>query len=118
MHKLIIMIEAPEDSLAFEEAWPEFLHHAEQLPRLVREATVRVNRILFGNTQIRTIHELFFNTQEGLHNAMASPQGQLTGQILQKITEGRMLLMTAEHREDDIENIRRYQSIGPDVDAQ
>ena len=109
------MIEAPADEPAFDAAWPEFLDAAEKLPRLVREATVRVTKTLFGNAQISIIHELFFNTVEELDYALISPQGQLTGHLLQKLTGGRMLLMTAEHREDDIENIRKYK---PHVDSE
>jgi hypothetical protein len=114
MHKLIIMIETPEDEMAFDAAWPEFLDTAERLPGLVQEATVRVDKILFGNAQINIIHELFFNSAAELDYAMNSPPGQLTGQVLQTLTGGRMLLMTAEHRQDDIENIRKYK---PHVDT-
>ncbi len=115
MHKLIIIIEAPEDPITFEDAWPAFLHQAEKMPGLIREATVRVSDILFGNDQIYMIHELFFETQHELQTAMTSPQGQISGHILQRITGGRMTLITAEHREDDIENILKYQVEETDV---
>jgi uncharacterized protein (TIGR02118 family) len=115
MYKLIILIEQPDDPLSFNDAWPYFLRQAEKMPGLIREATIHVSRILFGNHPIYMIHELFFNTHTELQEAMISPQGQTSGQILQKITGGRMTLLVAEHREDDLENIRKHQIEGTDV---
>jgi uncharacterized protein (TIGR02118 family) len=117
MYKLIIMIEAPEDSLLFDEAWPSFLRQAEKMPGLIREAAVRVSDTVFGNLDIYMLHELFFKTREEVQAAMDSPQGQVAGQVLQKITGGRMVLLVAEHREDDMENIRKYQFEEPDADT-
>lgn len=116
MYKLIILIEPPLDPTTFDESWPEFLHQAERMPGLQREATVRVTREIFGNYPVHMIHELFFETQADLQAAMASPQGQAGGQILQRITDGRMTLLFAEHREDDIENLRKYQVPQDDAD--
>jgi uncharacterized protein (TIGR02118 family) len=110
MYKLIILIETPEDSLAFDEAWPSFLRQAEKMPGLVREAAIRISNVLFGEDRYYMIHELFFETQADLQAAMTSPQGQISGQILQTITQGRMNLLVAEHKEDDIENLRKFQS--------
>ena len=116
MHKLIILIEPPIDPVLFDESWPSFLHQAEKMPGLVREATIRVTKVLFGDRQYHMIHELFFESHENLQTAMVSPQGQVSGQILQKITNGRMSLLIAEHREDNIENIRKYQHPKSDND--
>lgn len=109
MYKLIILIEPPLDPAKFDQSWPEFLHHAERMPGLQREATVRVTRELFGNHPVHMIHELFFDTQAELQAAMSSPEGQASGQVLQRITNGHMTLLFGEHREDDIENLRKYQ---------
>jgi uncharacterized protein (TIGR02118 family) len=109
MYKLIILIETPEDTFEFDSTWPQFLHEAERMPGLIREATVRVVNTLFGGHDIYMIHELFFETQGDLQAAMASPQGQVSGHILQRITNGRMALLVAEHKQDEIENIKRYQ---------
>jgi hypothetical protein len=111
------MIEPPEDSLEFDEAWPLFLRHAEKMPGLIREATVRVSKTIFGPLDLYMIHELFFETQEDVQAAMESPQGHVSGQVLQKITGGRMMLLVAEHREDDMENIRKYQIEDKDADT-
>jgi uncharacterized protein (TIGR02118 family) len=114
MFKLIILIEPPQDQQAFEEAWPRFLHEAERMPGLQQEATVRIVDTLFGEPRFSKIHELFFNPREDLQAAMISPSGQATGQILQQITTGRMSLLIAEHREDSIENLRKYHDPDPD----
>jgi hypothetical protein len=40
---------------------------------------------------------------------MSSPEGKTAGELLQRMTGGRMSLIIADHKEDQIENIRRYQ---------
>lgn len=118
MYKLIILIEPPNDPSVFDETWPLFLREAERMPGLVREATVRVDHTLFGSLQVSMIHELFFDTLAELQMAMNSTFGQISGNVLQRITEGRMSLLVAEHREDDMANIRKYQigKLGADPD--
>ncbi|MBE9525054.1 MAG: EthD family reductase [Chloroflexi bacterium] len=118
MHKLIILIDGIAETTAFGESWPEFLHLAESMPGLVREATVRVDTVLYGSQQISMIHELFFNNQGDLRQALISKQGQDAGKILQKITDGRMTLLIAEHKEDDIDNLRKYHQGNGDADTQ
>ncbi len=118
MQKLIILIGPIADTLEFSEGWPDFLHHAEEMPNLVREATIRVHAKLYGDDEISMIHELFFDTQEDLQNALASPSGRLAGHILQKITNGQVTLLTAEHKEDDAENLRKYREAKSDVETQ
>jgi hypothetical protein len=111
MYKLVIMIEACEDPLILEEAWPGFLHLAEGMPGLVKESTSQVHTVLYGNRDIIKMHELFFETLDDLQFALGSPQGQVTGQTLQKITGGKMTLLISEHKEDNIENIRKYKVV-------
>lgn len=108
MYKLVILIETPEDWSAFEAGWPQFLRHAERMPGLRREATSRVDGVLFGNRAIAIIHELFFDSRQAAQEAMASPQGSEAGRRLQELTQGRMTLLFAEHKEDELENILKY----------
>lgn len=108
MYKLVILIPPEVEDLNFDLEWPEFLHRAERMPGLVREATIRVTRQLFGVHQVGLIHELFFENEGALQAAMGSPEGEAAGQILQQLTQGQMTLLIAEHREDDIENLRQY----------
>jgi hypothetical protein len=43
-----------------------------------------------------------------IQQAMSSPEGHAAGGLLQQITGGKMSLVVADHKEDDLENIRRY----------
>lgn len=118
MHKLIILIGPIADTPEFSEGWPEFLHHAEDMPGLQREATSRVQNNLFGDQDYRLIHELFFETLQDLQSALASPQGRRAGQVLQKITVGQLELLTAEHKEDDIANLLSYKQETKNADPE
>ena len=108
MYKLVILIEPLEDRASFEAEWPGFLHIVEGLPGLRREATSHVERFLYGQRQYAQMHELFFDTLPEAELALASPQGQAAGRLLQQMTKGRMSLFFAEHKEDDLANILKY----------
>lgn len=118
MHKLVIWIEEPDDWAIFDETWPQFLRHAESMPGLRREVTCRVDSVLYGRGDIALIHELYFDTLQALQEAMNSPSGSAAGRILQSMTGGRMTLFFADHKEDDMENIRKYkQDMGSEPSA-
>ena len=108
MHKLVILIEPPDDWAAFDDTWPQFLHHAEGMPGLRREATSHVDAFLYGDRTYTLMHELFFDTLEQAQQAMVSVEGRQAGQILQALSRGRMTLFFADHKEDDLENIKRF----------
>ena len=108
MHKLVILVETPEDEKAFDEAWPNFLHKSEQMPGLRREAICRVEHLIFGEYQPWLLHELFFDSVDAIQKAMSSPEGQAAGQALQQMTGGRVALVIADHKEDNLENIRKH----------
>ncbi len=108
MYKLMILIPPNIEDPVLDTGWPDFLHAAESMPGLLREATVRVSASLYGTQEVALVHELFFETLADLQIAMASPAGVSAGQIIQQLTEGQMTLLIAEHREDDIENLRQY----------
>ena len=108
MHKLVILVETPEDVTTFDELWPQFLYHAEGMPGLKREATSRIDSVILGGTNYYLIHELFFDSLPAIQEAMSSHHGQSAGEVLQKMTGGRMALLVADHKEDDMENIRKY----------
>jgi hypothetical protein len=119
MHKLMILIESTADP-SFDRNWPQFLHHAERIPGLRREATGRVSQVLFGEMACDMIHELYFDSYTAMQQGLVSPEGQEAGRLLQHMTRGRMSLLLVDHNEDDIENIRRYQKAqkGTDESAQ
>jgi hypothetical protein len=112
MYKLMIIVPPDIDEPVLDAGWPDFLHAAESMPGLQREATVRVSASLYGVQEIGMVHELFFETLADLQEAMRSPEGLATGQIIQQLTQGQMTLLIADHREDDIENLRQYRQDG------
>jgi uncharacterized protein (TIGR02118 family) len=116
MYKLIIIIEPQEDWEAFEKGWPEFLAAAEKMPGLRREVTSRVDKLLHGHYHAALLHELFFDTMEAASQAMASEEGQVTGQVLQAISGGKLTLLFADHLEDELENIKQF-TARDDLDA-
>lgn len=116
VHKLVILIETtaiPD----FHEYWPRFLHAAENIPGLMREATSRVNRVLYGDIECSMIHELFFNSLATLNAGLASAPGQEAGRLLQEMTGGKVTLLIADHAEDDLANIRIYKSMGQNANG-
>lgn len=110
MVKLVILIEELEDWTAFDDSWPDFLHVVESMPGLRREATSRVDSMLYGAVRVGIVHELFFDSLEAARGAMASAEGRAAGGLLQAMTHGRMTLFLAEHNEDDLENILKYKT--------
>ena len=108
MHKLVILIDTAAETDEFQQLWPQFLHLAESMPGLQREATSRVSRVLVGGLSCSTIHELFFADAAALQKAMASPVGVQAGQLLQGMTRGRVILLIADHREDEAANLHQY----------
>ncbi len=111
MHKLVILIEAAAETAEFNDIWPQFLHLAESMPGLVREATSRVERVLFGSLDCSLIHELYFADGEALQKAMTSPQGVHAGQVLQSMTRGHVILLFADHKEDNITNLQKFRKL-------
>ncbi len=116
MHKLVIMVEELLDESQFDEMWPEFLHVSERMPGLIMEATCHVESTLYGDYRPTFVHELYFNSIEDIRNAMSSQEGRTAGELLQRMTGGRMSLIIADHKEDKIENIRRYQRSDNDAE--
>lgn len=110
MHKLVILIESLQENHTFEEVWPQFLHLAERMPGLLREATCHVEHSLYGACQPLLIHELYFDSVEAVQAAMGSSEGREAGELLQSMTGGRMSLLITDHLEDELANIRRHKT--------
>jgi hypothetical protein len=109
MNKIIILIEPVSDWLDFEQRWPEFLSKAELMPGLIRETTSPIHHKIAGNFHVSMIHELYFDSMSDLKVAMNSDEGKAAGEVLQKITQGNVTLLFADHLEDEIKNIQAYQ---------
>ena len=109
VHKLMILIESTSTP-GFHDFWPRFLHAAENMPGLRKEATSRVDQQLYGELPCALVHELYFDTYPALRSALASAPGKEAGRLLQEMTAGRVRLLIADHSEDNLENIRKYRS--------
>jgi uncharacterized protein (TIGR02118 family) len=116
MHKLIILIESTT-APGFHNFWPRFLHAAENIPGLRREATSRINQVLYGDVQFALMHELYFDSLAILQAGLASPSGQEAGRLLQEMTGGRVKLLIADHSEDELENIRKFRALEQDASS-
>ncbi len=110
MYKLVILV-ASTSTPGFHGFWPRFLHAAEDIPGLRREATSRVSQTLYGDMQCALIHELYFDSLAALNSGLASESGREAGRLLQEMTAGRVMLLIADHSQDDLENIRKYKSM-------
>ncbi|MFO7623040.1 MAG: hypothetical protein R6V73_01715 [Anaerolineales bacterium] len=104
MHKLVILFHGPTDP-TLDPRWPQFLHQAEAMPGLRREAHCRVEQMLYGSQPVRLLHELYFDTLADLQAGMASAAGVGAGQLLQAISAGQFSLLVAEHRQDEAQNL-------------
>lgn len=107
MHKLVILIEDLDEWDSFDENWPQFLHLVESMPELRRETTSRMEQHLFGSQAFGMIHELYFESAAAARQALASPAGSAAGQLLQRLTRGRIVLLFADHQEEEMENLRK-----------
>jgi len=108
MYKLVILVEPQDHSAEFDRRWPEFLAAAERLPGLRREVTSHVDRVLSGAMSAHMIHELYFDSLKAAGAAMASPEGQAAGTLLQEISGGKVTLMLGDHAQDDLAHIRKH----------
>ena len=112
MYKLVILIEPQDHNPEFDQRWPQFLAAAERLPGLRREVTSRVDRVLSGSMSAQLMHELHFDSLKAAGTAMASPEGQAAGALLQEISGGKVTLMLADHSQDDLAHIRKHADVG------
>lgn len=117
MYKLVILIEIPDDDPLFENQWPNFLRFAEKMPGLLKETTSRIGNKAYGDYECSMIHELIFESQADMENAMSSYDGKVAGSILQRITRGKMTLLFADHHEDTLENMQKHAAPSPDPEG-
>jgi uncharacterized protein (TIGR02118 family) len=104
MHKLVMLVETPEDETAFNDEWPLFLFLAGRMPGLRGETTSRVEKVLFGSVTYILMHELVFDSLDSLKEAMNSEEGRLAGTQVQKMAHGRLVLMITDHTEESLSN--------------
>lgn len=103
MHKLMVLIRPPTDTLEFDSRWSQdFVRVAESMPGLRRVAVSRVTGGLTDKVDLHMVHEFFFDDAQAVKNAMASPDGQAAGRALMAFGAEYTTLYFAEHLEEDL----------------
>ncbi|MFO8035057.1 MAG: hypothetical protein R6U57_00290 [Anaerolineales bacterium] len=110
MYQLVLLIPREVDESAFDESWPVFLKHVENMPGLIRETAGLVEDVVYGKDSIRRIYTFSFPDKEALYQALSSEPGEKAGETIHKLTGGQITILITHHREDQLENIRTYRS--------
>jgi uncharacterized protein (TIGR02118 family) len=101
MYKLMVIFHLSHDILELEKQWSEnFVAHAEKMPGLRRVSVSRVRGSLMEQTRIHLVHELFFDDETALRQALASSEGQTAGRALMEFAADNLTLLMAEHLEE------------------
>lgn len=114
MYQLILLIPQGIDETRFHDLWPAFLHHAEQMPGLVRESINDIQSSLYGPSHISRIVTFTFPDRETLQSALSSPHGEKAGDLIHQCTDGQVTILVADHRREDMEHLRQFQQDTPD----
>lgn len=109
-YQLLILIPITVEIQSFDEGWPEFLESAEQMPGLIEESVYRIDNCIYGQNFLRRIYSFSFEDRSFLESALVSPAGEKAGEILHRITQGNMILLSGEYNHDSLENIREVSS--------
>lgn len=106
--KLILLFEPPPDQATFDQDWQRFLKLAEAMPGLRRELVSKGARPLgSASAPYPLIHELIFDSEQALLDALRSDQGQAAGHWLRQFTFGRVHLLIGPHMEARQEEFRK-----------
>jgi len=106
MYQLIILVPRGIDEDRFHRLWPEFLHHAEQMPGLIRETVDRVDTTLYGPSRLNRIYAFAFPDRETLQEALSSEWGETAGELIHRCTSGQATIIITEHRQEMAERLR------------
>lgn len=110
MYQLILIIPNSIDLFKFDKGWPVFLEAVEEMPGLINEYFTQVDRHLFGKSTISRIYSFSFKDRETLERSLVSAPGEKAGKIIHELTEGQVILLTGELREDSIKNIKSHKT--------
>jgi len=105
MVKLILIFRETKPDANFLIGWStRFVPQAERMPGLRRVTVSHVEGGPAGPSDVRLIHELYFDDRAALTAAMAAPEGIAAGEALVALhgTEpGAIEMRVAEHKESD-----------------
>ena len=105
-YQLLILIPLTVEIQSFDEGWPEFLNAAEQMPGMIEESINRIDNCIYGQNFLRRVYSFSFEDKSTLEQALTSPPGEKAGEILHRITQGNMILVSGEYKRDRLENIQ------------
>lgn len=109
-YQLLILIPITVEIQSFDEGWPEFLKAAESMPGLIKESVCRIDNCIYGQNFLRRIYSFTFEDQDSLQKALLSSPGEKAGDILHRITQGNLILLSGEYKEDHLKNIQENNS--------
>ena len=109
-YQFLVLIPLTVEIQSFDEGWPEFLESAEEMPGLIEESVNRIDNCIYGQNFLRRIYCFSFEDKSSLESALVSPPGEKAGEILHRITQGNMILLSGEYKQDSLENIREVSS--------
>jgi len=109
-YQLLILIPLAVEIQSFDEGWPEFLKSAEKMPGLIQESVNRIDNCIYGQNNLRRIYSFSFQDRDSLEKALLSTPGEEAGKVLHKITQGNMILISGEYKQDFLENIKQSAS--------
>lgn len=115
MYQLIILIPIRVNINSFDEGWPDFLEAAEEMDGLIRESISRIDRVIYGQNNIRRIYRFLFRDKSSFEKALVSPPGEKAGKIIHKLTGGDVIILSGTFQEDTLDRIQSWEK--PDDDS-
>jgi hypothetical protein len=80
------------------------------MPGLIQETIIRFDQVLHGIQDYQRIYLFNFPDRQSLENALLSPEGQRAGDILHKISAGKIIILTGILHSDSLANFQDYSS--------
>ncbi len=106
MYKLILIFHETKLGADFLIGWStRFVPQADRMPGLRRVTVSHVEGGPAGPSDVRLIHELYFDDRAALTAAMSSPEGVAAGEVLVELLgpdAGVVDMLFAEHQEGEL----------------
>ncbi len=101
MVKLIALYKKPSDTQAFDEHYNNtHTPLVKKMPGLKKLEVSRITSAIGGEAKFYLLAEMYFDNEDALNAAMASPEGKAAGKDLMDFAGGLVQMMIAEVAED------------------
>ena len=110
MYQLILLVPKDVDLIKFDDGWPDFLKSAERMPGLIQESVIRFDQVLYGTQEYQRIYLFSFADRQSLEKALFSSAGEKSGDILHKISAGKIIILTGIMQSDSLAHIQNHSS--------